>query len=611
MSRSRMVHGAALLWSAAALAACTFEVPAPYGSGGSADGGNGGEGGTGGVLTTSQTTTTGTSSTTSTSTTTSGATTTGPGCVAPEAECPGEEGCFEILSDPDHCGAGCEKCLPNGSCFDGFCGCSADQIECSNPPGCYDPSSSDDHCGDCNTACSPTEDCSEGHCCPSGEEYCVSPTPGCYPTQTDIQHCGSCTNSCGSNEVCNGGQCECAGGLHACPLQMGCFSDTSTSHCGPTCAQCGANEACVDGSCECLPGLTDCNGVCLNLQTNGDNCGACGNTCSTAAFPGASCSSGHCQKAGLSPGIGVIRGFAADDSTTPTTLYAITVDSTIWRFGDGFMPADSASQPLNAVFGRLFMDASMGGLSYGFSVQTTGGLHSGSWGSLPSVVTSSTGFTTIARFGSTLYWGADKCVRKTPASPVDLLCFTTDYPTTLVQHPTDATDAFVHPISSSGTQGHIRRFDLNGAGQSAQYTTFPIAQRTEDSLRSFATDGTGDTLYFFTLGSMSGEIELRRYDIATSSAQALFVYSGDAIPVSILRDGATLYWIWRTAGGTVEIRRAPTTALNVISTPNPPGVAELLSSFTVSTNLPAVSDLHQDAEALYFVADNTVYRLAK
>lgn len=206
--------------------------------------------------------------------------------------------------------------------------------------------------------------------------------------------------------------------------------------------------------------------------------------------------------------------------------------------------------------------------------------------------------------------GGSLLVGRSP-SPLDLLCFTNDYPTTLVPHPTDATDAFVHPISAAGTQGHIRRFDRNGGGEIAQYTSFPPAQRTEDSLRSFSTDATGNTLYFFRLGAGSGEIELVRYDIATSTAQPLFVYAPDAIAVAVLRDQGTLYWVWRTASGAVQIRRAATSALNAVSAPNPTGVDELIASFTVGTTLPAVSDVQQDAGALYFVADATVYRLVK
>jgi len=43
-----------------------------------------------------------------------------------------------------------------------------------------------------------------------------------------------------------------------------------------------------NGSCECKPGLTDCNGQCVDTDSDPDNCGSCGNGC-----PG-SCGGGEC-----------------------------------------------------------------------------------------------------------------------------------------------------------------------------------------------------------------------------------------------------------------------------------------------------------------------------
>src|SRR5690606_39019822 len=48
----------------------------------------------------------------------------------------------------------------------------------------------------------------------------------------------------------------------------------------------------------CSDGYSDCGGVCLDLQGDGQNCGACGTTCST----GQVCSAGTCQESCSEPG---------------------------------------------------------------------------------------------------------------------------------------------------------------------------------------------------------------------------------------------------------------------------------------------------------------------
>lgn len=51
---------------------------------------------------------------------------------------------------------------------------------------------------------------------------------------------------------------------------------------------------CVDGECQCPPGISVCPeaspGVCVDLQSDPENCGACGNACGG----GTSCGSGTC-----------------------------------------------------------------------------------------------------------------------------------------------------------------------------------------------------------------------------------------------------------------------------------------------------------------------------
>jgi hypothetical protein len=63
--------------------------------------------------------------------------------------------------------------------------------------------------------------------------------------------------------------------------------------CGHPCAD---GSTCTDGVC-CAPGLTNCNGVCVNLDWDAANCGACGAACpASGGTPG--CARGICSSTG-------------------------------------------------------------------------------------------------------------------------------------------------------------------------------------------------------------------------------------------------------------------------------------------------------------------------
>jgi hypothetical protein len=61
------------------------------------------------------------------------------------------------------------------------------------------------------------------------------------------------------------------------------------SACGKVCP---SGQICSNGTCilVCSPGWTNCSGVCVNLATDPQNCGACGKTCPSNS----SCVSGTC-----------------------------------------------------------------------------------------------------------------------------------------------------------------------------------------------------------------------------------------------------------------------------------------------------------------------------
>jgi len=87
----------------------------------------------------------------------------------------------------------------------------------------------------------------------------------------------------------------CTRGEHSC---LGtCYPDDDTEHCGLACIECASpgphgTVACVAGLCTvtCEAGYTECEGACVNLTTDPDNCGHCGGVCGS----GLVCSGGQC-----------------------------------------------------------------------------------------------------------------------------------------------------------------------------------------------------------------------------------------------------------------------------------------------------------------------------
>jgi hypothetical protein len=113
---------------------------------------------------------------------------------------------------------------------------------------------SDATCGACDVRCSAaTEECCGGTCIDQSS------------LEDDIQNCGACGNTCGEGQYCCQGDCL----TKATPMMMAC-------DCAISC-----------GSLSC------CGAMCRDLQTNKDNCGACGLKCG----PGKTCVAGVCQAA--------------------------------------------------------------------------------------------------------------------------------------------------------------------------------------------------------------------------------------------------------------------------------------------------------------------------
>ena len=226
-------------------------------------------------------------------------------------------------------------CVPNTSmpclvvkdaaCLVGVQACVGGVLQaCSGGTGSTDAA----RCGPSCNACDASSDaCVEGRCrcgtaapCSGIRPSCCSANgaSACVDTQTDVRFCGACNAPCDKDRAnvvptCTGGTCSypCAPGWGRCPAgtnSRGCETNTNTD--GANCGGCGnlcpptvphgvaASPVCVGGKCSlvCDPGWDNCDGNSGNgceapLNTI-SNCGACGTTCPPATGGGAQCGQG-------------------------------------------------------------------------------------------------------------------------------------------------------------------------------------------------------------------------------------------------------------------------------------------------------------------------------
>jgi Stigma-specific protein, Stig1 len=156
------------------------------------------------------------------------------------------------------------------------------------------------------------------------QSYCPPPTTlcgsSCKDLRYDTSNCGRCGNVCPANSYCQNGVCREAvsgggsgggSGSGVCPSgQSPCFCCTGLSsdrnNCGACGNRCSSSQTCQNGVCTdvtCPPGRTPCptrDGViCVDTNTNGANCGACGNSCNPSGpSEGITCCAGRCVDTG-------------------------------------------------------------------------------------------------------------------------------------------------------------------------------------------------------------------------------------------------------------------------------------------------------------------------
>ena len=225
----------------------------------------------------------------------------GSACVGGQCQCPAGEvtcgtACVDLQTDPLHCGS-CDVGCGLGTCSAGTCSCNPGATKCTGTGvACVDTTSDPANCGACRTACPlANEACVSSVCqCPASlPDACPTASPtACVNLQSDPRNCQTCGHVCElTNDVCVSGVCQCPAGLpNQCPPL--CVNDqTDPQNCGALCLHCPTGAACNAGSCQCPAGLPDvCAQTCVDRQTDPLNCGICGRTCGS----GVACASGVC-----------------------------------------------------------------------------------------------------------------------------------------------------------------------------------------------------------------------------------------------------------------------------------------------------------------------------
>jgi hypothetical protein len=188
---------------------------------------------------------------------------------------PGVEDCSNMNADDD-----CDGVMDNVRGLDSNCvvagaagGCSRGKLQCDTgaAPRCVGPAPSPETCNGVDDDCNGTID--DG-----------------FNLKRDQNNCGECGHKCASDETCKQGQCTTQKmEPNEPPPSDPPPSDPPPSDPPPSNPPPSNPKGCSPA---CGSGQTCCGSTCIDVNSDANNCGACGNACVGATKPG--CCSGKC-----------------------------------------------------------------------------------------------------------------------------------------------------------------------------------------------------------------------------------------------------------------------------------------------------------------------------
>jgi outer membrane protein assembly factor BamB len=247
-----------------------------------------------------------------------------PACAPPSVACAGQ--CVDLRFDPENCGACFATCSAGEVCSGGHCAlvCASGTMRCGSR--CVDAAHDPGNCGACGHACASSEVCAQGTCattCLGGSAQCGQL---CVDLRDDPSNCGACGVVCGGANVCVGGVCvamnnpdsgvdagpdasvdagpSCAPGKQWC---NGVCIDMShdPQNCGACMLTCRSDQVCAAGKCGCTPSQIECSNKCTDPSSDAKNCGGCGAACRDREV----CTQSTCVCA---PGMTLCNSFCSD-----------------------------------------------------------------------------------------------------------------------------------------------------------------------------------------------------------------------------------------------------------------------------------------------------------
>jgi hypothetical protein len=311
-----------------------------------------------------------------------------------------------VWASPVECQFVCAGAGVCGACAVNSTQCQGNSIQLCDPTGNWQNSSS------CPYSCAQAADAGAacaGKCVPgttqcSGTESQTCLSSGAWMTTMTCPY--ACTGIGTCSGVCTPGAIQCSGSTpQTCDTTGTWQNQTACAQPLPDCQ--AGNCSCQETTCGSGSGST-----CVNLQTDGQNCGACGHDCQ-----GATCQSGVCQPTAIASSQSSPWGIAVD---TTNVYWTNTGDSTVKMAplsgaGPVTTLASGQSDPISIVVngGNVYWASYARGMAGSGAVMTCAVGRCGS--TLTPIATGQTGSWGVAVDGSgNTYFTAGSAVMKTP-----------------------------------------------------------------------------------------------------------------------------------------------------------------------------------------------------